>query len=335
MIKYDYKTYPWGVAEGSFPSNRKATEKLAFLLRYAILAPSSHNTQPWKFAINEREVRAYTNKDRWLRVADADERELHISLGCAIENLVIAAEHFGYDHHIKYFPNPANPRLVAAISLTETDDPPSTRDPKLFNAILIRHTNHKAYEQRSISVEDQQHLQACCVEEGITLRLTEDPDLKRELDRLVNRADAIQFADPAFREELGYWIGQGVFGTPWLLAKLSQLAVSYLDLGKWAAKKDSDVLMSAPLLAMICSKENDRVSQIKVGHVFERIYLTAAMLGISLQPMSQILQVPEIKAEATRLVGEGGVFLQQPFRLGYAEPEKEHTPRHPLEEALA
>ena len=69
------------------------------------------------------------------------------------------------------------------------------------------------------------------VEDGISLYLTDDPEIKRAVDALVNRADAILFADPAFRDELGHWIGQGVFGTPWLIAKLSQLAVSYLDLG--------------------------------------------------------------------------------------------------------
>jgi hypothetical protein len=157
---------------------------------------------------------------------------------------------------------------------------------------------------------------------------------RRKVDELISRADALQFADESFRGELGYWIGQGIFGTPWLLSKLSQMAVSYLDIGKIRARKDADVLLSAPVLGMVCAEDDDRTSQVMAGRVLERIYLTATSLGISLQPMSQILEVPEVKAETRKLLPEPDWCPQQPFRLGYAEPEKLHTPRRPLEESL-
>ena len=60
---------------------------------------------------------------------------------------------------------------------------------------------------------------------------------------MIVRGNATQFSDSAYREELGYWIGQGVFGTPWLLAKIGQLAVTYMNIGRGQAKKDSEVLM--------------------------------------------------------------------------------------------
>ena len=110
--------------------------------------------------------------------------------------------------------------------------------------------------------------------------------------------------------------------------------MTYLNMGSSTAKKDSELLMSAQLLGVICSKGNERETQIKVGQIFERIYLTATLLGISLQPMSQIVQVPEIKAELRKLVPDTNLYPQQPFRLGYAEPEREHTPRRSLEEVL-
>ena len=51
MIKYDFKVNPWQMIERNFPLARDITQKLSFLLRYAVLAPSSHNTQPWKFSL--------------------------------------------------------------------------------------------------------------------------------------------------------------------------------------------------------------------------------------------------------------------------------------------
>ena len=334
MRKYDFKINAWQVVEYNFPRSRDEAQKLAFLLRYAVLAPSSHNTQPWKFAIGRDEIALFVNKDRWLRVADTEQRELYTSIGCALENLLIAAEHFGYRPHVTYFPEPSNLQLVVAVEFLANPEPAPFRPAELFEAISVRHTNHKRYEDRAISSHDLERLKAAVVEEGVSLFLTSDIEIKRRVDQLVNCADATQFADPAFREELDYWIGEGAFGTPWLLAKLAQLAAGYLDLGKFAAKPDREVLMNAPVLGLICSEENDRQSQVKVGQVFERIYLTATALGIRLQPMSQVVAVPQTRDQLTALLTSGNLVVQQPFRLGYAEPEPAHTPRRTVEEVM-
>lgn len=348
--EYNPKVTPWQIQEQDFPREGSSKEKLRSLLRYAILAPSSHNTQPWKFAVGRDEIQVYVDKTRWLKVADSDQRELYISVGCALENLLIAAEHFGYGHQVIYFPEPDQEELVATVKFMPHEpalsrspeqsersakgQPSPFRDAALFDAIPTRHTNRKVYEERPISQENLQRLQDCCVEEGLWLHMTSDPEIKRKVDELIVRGDALQFSDPAYREELGYWIGQGVFGAPWLMAKIGQLAVTYINVGKGQAKKDSEVLMSAPVLAAISSKANDRPSQVKVGQVFERLCLTATVLGICVHPMSQILEVPELKAEVAKLIPIPDVFSQHTFRLGYAEPEKEHTPRRPVEEAL-
>jgi hypothetical protein len=163
--------------------------------------------------------------------------------------------------------------------------------------------------------------------------MTDDPGIKRQVDDMIVEADARQFADPAWREELGYWLGQGVFGTPWLMSKMSQLAVTYLNLGQGTAKKDSELLMSAPLLAVITSVRDDRASQIQAGQIFERVSLLGTALDIRLHPMSQILEIPELKTEIARLTPEPDAAPQHTFRLGYAEPE-EHTPRRPLQDVL-
>ena len=160
--------------------------------------------------------------------------------------------------------------------------------------------------------------------------MTGDTEIKRKADELASCADAIQFADPDFRREMSRWADQGPFGTPWLLAKLAQLSLSYLHQGNRVAKKDCELLMRAPVFAMICSKDNDRLSQVKVGQVFERIYLTATALDIRLQPLSQMTELPEIRAELASLIAESDMVPQQPFRLGYAEAEAERTPRRPL-----
>jgi hypothetical protein len=334
MIKFDPKVTPREINERQFPGDKDSNDKLIFLLKYAILAPSSHNTQPWKFSVGEDEIRIFSDQTRWLKVADPDKRELYISIGCALENLLIAAEHFEYGHQVTYFPKFDQEELVAIVRFRPQNQQIQLRDSALFDVIPTRHTNRKVYEDRSISKTDLQRLQNCCVEDGIWLHMTDDMDIKRKVDELIIRGDAIQFSDPAYREELGYWIGQGVFGTPWLLSKLGELAVTYMNMGKGQAKKDSEVLMSAPILAALSSRMNDRKSQVKIGQIFERLCLMATLLKIRVHPMNQILEIPELKTVVSKLIPKPDVFPQHTFRLGYAKPEKEYTPRRPIGEVI-
>ncbi|MGD1993387.1 MAG: nitroreductase family protein [Anaerolineae bacterium] len=330
---YDPTVTPWTISEDDFPSQGSSAEKLTFLLRYAILAPSSHNTQPWRFDVADDEIRIFVDKSRWLKVADADQRELHISIGCALETLLVAAEHFGYGHRVTLLPDPNDETLAAEVRFTAQGEPASFRPEILFDAIPERHTNHRPYDLQPIPAEDLERLQACVVEDGLDLYLTGDVDIKRQVDELIGRGDALQFSDPAWREELGHWIGQGVFGQSWLMSKMGQLAVTYLNMSKGTAKKDSELLMSAPVLAVITSQEDGRRQQIAVGQAFQRLSLMATALGIRVHPMSQILEFDELKVEVAALIPAENAVPQHTFRLGYAEAEG-HTPRRQLAEVL-
>ena len=352
--KYGPKATPWEIKEEDFPVRGETKDKLEFLLRYAILAPSSHNSQPWKFSIKDNQISIFIDKSRWLKVADDDQRELHISIGCALESLIIAAEHFGYNHKEQYFPE-GEDGLAVIVELVAQGKIDKPRDQSLFNHIPRRHTNHNLYQTQKIPQAEMAHLHTCIYEEGFWMFSTNEgpymiyteAELRKRVDELITRADAIQLTDQAYKNELAYWIGQGAFGTPWLMAKIGQLAVTYLNISGGQTKKDSEMLLSAPALVALASSANDRKSQVMAGQIFDRIALTATGLGMAVHPMSQILEVPEIKselreilevpevkAEVAKLSPEDNIFPHQTFRLGYAEAEKAHTPRRPLEEVL-
>ena len=334
MNTYDPRVSPWQISETDFPAQGPLQEKLRFLIRYAVLAPSSHNTQPWRFAVHGETVQLYVQVERWLEVADPDRRELYISLGCALENLLVAMEHFGLAAEVRYLPSPVSPLLAAEVKAAPSDSVPGVRPPGLFAAITTRCTNHKSYLPEPVLPEVLQRLQSAAAEPGVRLFLTKRRDWIRIVDEMVTRADAILFSDRAFRDELSEWIGRGVFGTPWLLSKLEKLAVQYLNVGGGVAQQDHDLLMSSPVFGVLTSETNDHQTHLRVGQAFERIYLTAAMLGLSIQPMSQIVEAPETRTDLAKLLGIEAGHPQQPFRLGFAEPEKVHTPRLPLEEVL-
>ena len=112
-----------------------SNEKLRFLVGYAILAPSGHNTQPWLFGLSQEALCLYADRPRALPAVDPEDRELTISGGAALGTLRIALHHFGYAGQVERFPTPQDPDLLARICLG------SELQPSPFEAIPRRHTN--------------------------------------------------------------------------------------------------------------------------------------------------------------------------------------------------
>jgi len=327
------------VSKTQFPKQGPVSEQLRHLLHYAIQAPSSHNTQPWLFEIDAPRVRVFADRSRWLQVADADQRELFVSVGCALENLLVAADHFGVPVHVQFardVDGEAVHPLVATVTVGDKSAGEDVRADReaLFAAIPERHTNHETYDARPLSSSDREALQQCVVEGDVVLWMTDDEAVRRAVDDLVTRADALQFADPAWREELGEWMGRGVFGTSWWMSKVGKLAVTYLNMGDSQAQTDRDLLGSAPVLAVLATDANDRAAQVRAGQALERLWLTATQRGLALHPMNQILQIPKLKTEVQALLPRPERHPQITFRLGHAEPAPSNTPRRPVSEVL-
>jgi hypothetical protein len=58
------------------------------LVRNATLAPSSHNTQCWRFSLETDAITILPDPLRRRPAVDPDDHHLFVSLGCATENLV-------------------------------------------------------------------------------------------------------------------------------------------------------------------------------------------------------------------------------------------------------
>lgn len=322
----------WDVSEGDFPINSSSAEKLTFLLNYAILAPSNYNSQPWLFNVSEDEIQVFADKSGYLKVADTNRREQYISLGCALENLIIAAEHFGYNYNVSYFPGQSD--LVATVSLLANSSSPS--DSRLFYAMTSRQTNRNPYEPKTISEIDLETIKSLCSDPDVGIFITDDSTVRRSFLDLVVEANGILYSDVNYKSELGRWLGLGVMGPTGLQAKMAQMAVVFLDVGPEQTKKDALLINSTPYLGFIITENNDSISSVKAGRTLERLWLGATALGISLHPMSQALEVAETKENLTGLLPGSSETrqVQQVFRLGYAESATEHSTRRPLQDVL-
>jgi hypothetical protein len=325
----------WDVSERDFPHTSSIESQLGFLLRYAILAPSTKNSQPWAFAVQGNRIHVLADLRRSQTIGDPNRRELYISLGCALENLLVAAEHFGFGHGVSYFPEPGQQELVATVTFTPGGVLSEARAGATLNAILQRHNDNRAFRSVAVPEEIRLRLIGCCVEADLQVHLTDDRHFRRWIDALTLEADRVEFADPAFRNELGYWIGQGVFGQPPLMARLGRLAVSRVDLGEPVAQQDHEIIESAALLGLICAAGDSHLAHVRTGQLFERLWLTATGIGVSIHPMSQTMRRRELRAAVGELLPSPGWTPQHLFRVGFSSPQDpHHTPRRPLEDVL-
>lgn len=323
----------WDINPADFPQSGTGTDRLRFLIRYALLAPSTRNTQPWRFRVTTDCVELHLDLSRWQRIADADQREMFISLGCALENLLIAATHFGYRTAADYLSGVDDDTPVVRVRF-EAGGVTGTAPDARFEVITRRRTNHGVYDGTAVPREELARLSESCIEPGLELHWITDDVGRAKLDALVMRADAVLLSDADYRHELGEIIGTGAFGTPWVIATLGRFAVSHLMPASRFSKADHKALMSSPAIGVICAPASTRQGQVRVGQVLERLYLAATLRGLALQPVSQVLQLDETREGLSALLpGRSGVPLQ-PFRLGHAAPPRTHTPRRSLDDVL-
>jgi hypothetical protein len=191
----------WEVDLNDYPASASTDGKIGFLLRYAILAPSSHNSQPWRFRVSGNEVDIGADEARWLDAADPTKRELYISVGCAIENLCVAAERLELEPRVEYHGG-TDTDTVATVTLREDSEPSTHRPPELFDAITNRSTSHDPFDDRTLDTAVRDELGGVVAEEDVTLHLVDDPETKGAISELQAEADRLQMDDPEYRTEV-------------------------------------------------------------------------------------------------------------------------------------
>jgi hypothetical protein len=131
-----------GPAYAAWDELLPTTRDTLALVRAAVLAANAHNAQPWHFALTPNRIDVFADPTRTLGTMDPMLREMYLSLGCALENLVLAGPPNGYATTVTLMPDPADRGHVARIDLSPTTAPASP----LFAAIPNRHTDRSTYD---------------------------------------------------------------------------------------------------------------------------------------------------------------------------------------------
>jgi hypothetical protein len=311
------------------------------LIRQATLAPSGHNTQPWLFSVSGNAITIRPDSRRRLPVVDADDHALYISLGCALENLVIAALEEGLSASVDYHAD--------RLEVTFTTGAPEQAS-ALFSSIPRRQSNRSMYDGRPVPDEDLAKLLAANVFDGVEVRAyrINDPAIEPVID-LVKDANRLQFRDPAFVEELIAWIrfsereaarsNDGLpakaLGFPAVPRWLGELIMKRLVKPDREAKRCEKAIRSSSLLLIFVARKNDQRHWVDVGRTFERVALTATSLGIAHAHLNMPCEVTTVRPKLARQLGlDDDAQPLLLIRLGYAKALP-RTPRRSVDEVMS
>lgn len=273
------------------------------LVRAAILAASPHNTQPWRFRVGPASVDLFADRDRNIGTIDPYLREMHVGLGCALENLLLAASAEGFEHQLALFPIPADVAHVARVHLR----PGGVLTSSLLEAIPHRHTNRGAYDtSRPLDASVFEELQALGSDlHLVSVKWFSSPEARQRIGELIVQATEAIVADREQSRDSGAW-----FRAAWqeIQEKRDGVTVDAQGLPAWmrvAAKvlppvsqersdqiwltstREVHVATAMAYGVLLARDATDNSNRVQGGRLWQRMHLWATGKGVAMQPLNQ------------------------------------------------
>lgn len=333
----------WEINPDDFYKEETMEGKLNFLVRFGILAPSSHNTQPWKFEIESGGIILAPNLERSLPHSDTNNRQLYISLGCALENILVAADYYGLKNSIEYVLHDETPRIKIVLEESILIRKEQTRKHLVF-AIPRRCVNRGKYANE-FPDENLRVLTRGFGNSNIKIHTIREETPRMKIGDITVRAGITAMDDQNFRRELSCYVknnmtksfvGMPAFGMgiPTPVSFLAPFLVRRLNMNKKAQKKDRDLLIKfTPVFCIITTRNDDAQGWIEAGRTYEQIALRATAAQTATAPMAAAIQIGDFYKELQGILSDE-YRPQVFFRLGYGTKTVRHSPRLSVEEVI-
>ena len=309
------------------------------LVRYATLAPSSHNTQCWKFELGDDSLMIAPDYARRCPVVDPDDHHLFVSLGCATENAVQAAAASGRRSEVAFDDETASIRINLSDSTPE-------RSP-LFEAIPQRQCTRAEYDGKAIQPEYLARLEQVGRGNGVEVLFLLGSSRLEQILEYVVRGNTAQMDDPAFVAELEKWIRfnesdalnarDGLFsatsGNPTVPRWLGQRLMSLFFTPKKENDKYARHVRSSAGIAVFVSESSDHTRWIEVGRCYERFALQATALGLRTAMLNQPVELSTLRPQFAAYLGIGSRRPDLIVRFGHG-PRMPPSMRRPIDEVI-
>jgi hypothetical protein len=309
------------------------------LVRYAVLAASSHNTQPWKFRLERNEISILPDFSRRCPAVDPDDHHLYASLGCAVENLLLAAQAAGLHGEVAYEPS----NSVISVSLKKG---PAARS-ALFEAIPRRQCTRAEYDGTPVSVADLGKLEEAGHGDGVSLLILSGSDKREQVAEYVAAGNTAQYANSEWVKELRAWIrfssreaiqaGDGLYGpvmgSPDVPRWMGELYMRFGFSSVSQNRKDTANIRSSPVIAVIVSEVDDKPHWIEAGRCYQRLALQATALELRTAFINQPVEVPDLRSQFANFLDIGNRRPDLVVRVGRG-PEMPRTLRRPVDHVV-
>ena len=309
------------------------------IVEIATRAPSVHNTQPWRWRGTPHTLELYADRSRQLSAGDPDGRNLVISCGVVLHHAQAVADALGWSASTRLLPDPDQPDLLARMDLRPSA--PSRHAPELLEAIGARCTDRRRFTSWPVPDIRLTHLAAMAAPYGIRALPLSDLTERFHAELLINRALDLQQADQPVVAEQQAWIEhgaadglpRGVLPVPDDLRahKPSRFATGLLEDIGGSEIEGSDGLM------VICASQDDAEAWLGAGQALSAIWLAATTEGLSIVPLSQVIEVSETRQSFQMEVLGGLARPLVVLRVGWQAISRSQlpmTPRRPVAEVL-
>jgi nitroreductase len=313
-------------------------------LAIASLAPSVHNSQPWRFRVVPNQIELHADPERRLPATDPEDRELRLSCGAALLNLRLALQARGVRPMVTLLPegHRAGGAGSGALAVVRYGGYPrySPEIARLLQAAGARRTNRQPFFNVPVPTAHRTQLVRAVESERAWLYVLSSREQRAALRQLVVEAHCEQMANPAFAAELAEWTGRqeghhdGVpvsAGGP-RPAPQDEWVLRDFTAGQGRVRVEGKDFESDPLLVVLCSFHAGPLAELQAGQALQRLLLDATSLGLSASFLSQPIEVPLIRAKLRRAL-ETTLDPQAILRIGFGSPVPP-SPRRPVAELL-
>jgi hypothetical protein len=318
-------------------------DEMLVALEFAALAPSVHNTQPWRFLAGSHTIEIHVDPSRQLDNVDSDGRQMYLSCGVAAEFARLAIRFLGLACTIRLLPDPAQETLVAKL-VVGFREPITLSEQRLIEAIPRRYTDRGPYTDEPVSRVALQRMREAASERHCWLRVLDRADDRLTVIRLLETAEDAEAADERYREEMFRWqrVGLASDGIPVdnNLDWKAQHRVSDVPLrdfggfGRHPHPDDDDVTpaVERDTIVLLGTDRDDRLSWLQAGRALADVLLVLTDEGLVSQPLGPVLDLPTMRADLRREVGLVG-HPQLLLRVGHGQ-RLPVTRRRPIDEML-
>ena len=317
------------------------------VLYYGGLAASSHNTQCWQVAVDEanRELLINVDRDRQLLFADAEGRELYISLGCYVENLLQAFEAYGYSTAINYLPDEDKQNIVVHIRYTKNNGDAVNQE--IIETIKRRHADKSEFNSKAIDSEvvkallEDEHMTS--ISSSARVMYFANKSDGNEMQKYADSIKSISLAamnrqcqEDAYRQELSSWlrfsnkeVDEKQDGISAEMMGMSGIikAIYYLGFNHEKAMGDSFANQGIALAEkqldncsgfFVVTSEDNPAGWINAGRRTQHLWYHCTEYFIAMQPFSAALELQDTRQSLQQQI-ETGRPLQMILRAGYVD----------------